>query len=307
MVRPVEQIEQEIAKIDQAVAAIAQEFHDTYRPYLAALGKAVRQQLILASYHLCTQGYPEQFLQLSLRQRQDLQQSLQQLAKQTQIQLSEQLQPVRPEPPAIELESKPTDEPETDQASHPAAEPEIDQAVEQAAEPETDQAIDSLNPSPSDLPSLPPAESPDSPITPLALAHWQEQLEQNIAEHLQNLSHAANCLLQQGKILPSQLPEPVLEVASRADLASEVGVSPPNLLSLLIESDSEDSTLTQLTAIRLRLSEIEFSDTTVARWRSKVRTLIAQLNKLGREYQKRQKEKAIAQAELAWRSSWYEE
>ncbi|MBI4780409.1 MAG: hypothetical protein HY785_03700 [Oscillatoriophycideae cyanobacterium NC_groundwater_1537_Pr4_S-0.65um_50_18] len=302
MVRPVEQIEQEIAKLDQAVAAIAQEFHDTYKPYLAALGKAVRQQLILASYHLCTQGYPEQFLQLSLRQRQDLQQSLQQLAKQTQIQLSEQLQPVRPEPKAIEPESEPAEEPEVDQASHPAE------------EPETDQAIDSLPPSSSLPPSpslslrpSPAKQSPESPITPLALAHWQDQLEQNIAEQLQNLSHAANCLLQQGKILPSQLPEPVLEVASRTDLASEVGVSPPNLLSLLIESDSEESTLTQLTAIRLRLSEIEFSDTTVARWRSKVRTLIAQLNKLGREYQKRQKEKAIAQAELAWRSSWYEE
>ncbi|MBW4659400.1 MAG: hypothetical protein KME15_12055 [Drouetiella hepatica Uher 2000/2452] len=323
MVRPVEQIEQEIAKLDQAVRTIAQEFHDTYTPYLAALGKTVRQQLVLASYHICTHGYPEQFLQLSLHQRQELQRSLRQLAKRTQAQLTNQLQA------ALELDESDhklsyelsnESESEPDEAGFLLVE--LDEAELDAAE------LDETEPDEAELDEAEPDEaepgeakpdvrrvsldellerSPTQPITPIALADWQEQLEQDIVEHLQNLSHAANRLLQQSKILPSQLPAPILEIASRADVISETPVGSPNLISLLIESDSEDSAMTQITTIRLHLSEIEFSDTTVALWRSKVRTLVAQLNKLGREYQKRQKEKAIAQAESAWRSSWYED
>ena len=314
MVRPVEQIEQEIAKLDQAVRAIAQEFHDIYTPYLAALGKTVRQQLVLASYHICTHGYPEQFLQLSLHQRQELQRSLRQLAKQTQTQLTDQLH-AAPNAPDSDLnheldnllDKQLDNEPEAGQESHSefllvesAAEPEEAELEETELE-EAKPGVRQMN-----LDEL-LERSPDQPITPIALADWQEQLEQNIIEQLQNLSHAANRLLQQSKILPSQLPAPILEIASRADVISETPVGSPNLISLLIESDSEDSAMTQITTIRLHLSEIEFSDTTVALWRSKVRTLVAQLNKLGREYQKRQKEKAIAQAESAWRSSWYEE
>lgn len=318
MVRPVEQIEQEIAKLDQAVQTIAQEFYDTYTPYLAALGKTVRQQLVLASYHICTHGYPEQFLQLSLHQRQELQRSLRQLAKQTQVQLTDRLQAdleldesdhrlsyelsneSESEPDEagfllVELDEAELDEAELEEAESGEAKP--DEAKPDEAKPDVRRI--SLN----ELLE----RSPTQPITPIALADWQEQLEQDIVEHLQNLSHAANRLLQQSKILPSQLPAPILEIASRADVISETPVGSPNLISLLIESDSEDSAMTQITTIRLHLSEIEFSDTTVALWRSKVRTLVAQLNKLGREYQKRQKEKAIAQAESAWRSSWYED
>jgi hypothetical protein len=307
MVRPVEQIEQELAKLDQAVGAIAQEFHDTYTPYLVALGKAVRQQLILASYHICTHGYPEQFLRLSLHQRQELQRSLRQLAKQTQAQLADQLQDVQANSDLAPDSDKFSSETIHDADHEPNDNSEVQQGnanflflENKVSEPEADRYRRQVS-----LSEL-IRRSPDQPITPKAVANWQEQLEQNILEQLQNLSHAANHLLQQSKILPSQLPAPILEVASRADLVSETASS-PNLLSLLIESDSDDATVTQLTTIRLRLSEIEFSDTTVALWRSKVRSLVAQLNKLGREYQKRQREKAIAQAESAWRSSWYEE
>jgi len=333
MVRPVEQIEQEIARLDQAVGAIAQEFHDTYTPYLAALGKAVRQQLILASYHICTHGYPEQFLQLSLRQRQELQQSLRQLARQAQAYLADQLQT---DLEADEPESEPENELESELESEPASEiggeirwetsnePHVQQAGYaeflsiESDESEADRAdgTDGADAAEGDgieaemhqvnLADL-LERSLDQPIHPRVLAEWQEQLEHNIIEQLQNLSHAANLMLQQGKILPSQLPEPILEVASRGDLVSESTIGPPNMISLLIEAEADDAAMTQITTIRLRLSEIEFSDTAVALWRSKVRNLVAQLNKLGREYQKRQKEKAIAQAESAWRSSWYEE
>jgi hypothetical protein len=365
MVRPVEQIEQELATLDQAVGAIAQEFYDAYQQYLETLGKAIRQQLILASYHICTRGYPESFLKLSLQQRQELQQSLQQLGRQAQKHLLERLQPVgTPELPSASLshkgieallakalsgveteltfeESNPLQAEQTRQESDPeganAIEPflpsdgsdfdgspsygiEPDEFSDESLDEPLDESLDELSEeSSSELMASDPDRTPTDqdhnliqqpallPLTPKVLAQWQERMEQQIVEELQELSHTANRQLQQAEVLPKRLPDPVLEVASKADLASETTASPPNLLNLLIESGSEEeTTMTQVTTIRLRLSEIEFSDAKVAVSRSKIRSLMAQLTKLGREYQKAQKEKAIAQAEAAWRSSWYE-
>lgn len=64
--------------------------------------------------------------------------------------------------------------------------------------------------------------------------------------------------------------------------------------------------MTPIVAIRLRLSEIEFSDAATAAVRSKLRQLMGQLVKLERDYQRKQKERAVAQAESAWRASWFE-
>ncbi|MBD3881390.1 hypothetical protein IFO70_06450 [Phormidium tenue FACHB-886] len=350
MVRPIQQIEQELTVLDQSVAAIATEFQKAYSQYLTVLSQAVRQQLILASYHLCTHGYPEQFLALSLSQRQDLQQALQHLAKQTQTELQELLQPVQAfaslqqqlaestkaaisssridsskdssKTNSLELEIAP-EEGNLELALTPnelafSADEEAPDVLEPEQPPEALlHSADTAAPSGSEATPLPP-ESPsqfltpeelsDLPIYPKTIAQWQSQLEQSIVEQLQTLSHTANRLLQRAKILPSRLPEPVLEVAAKADIVSETAASPPNLLSLLVESESDDETsVTQLLTIRLRLAEIEFSDTNVGIWRSKIRSLLAQLNKLMREYQKRQTEKAIAQAEAAWRASWFEE
>ncbi|NJR65283.1 MAG: primosomal protein [Leptolyngbyaceae cyanobacterium CRU_2_3] len=350
MVRPAEQIEREIVQLDQATATLAQEFYNTYEQYLTALGTAVRQQFILASYHLCTHGYPEHFLQLSLRQRQELQRSLRQLAKQTQSRLIEQLQPIQASEEStladqfsedsseefVEASGEDEGDPETEGAKdQPVAEdiknkPEQgEDAPEDATEEEgedigndaTEDALRSPEPPSSDAfpilinfsqlranpDSANTSAQPGDPLSPMTLAQWQKHLEERVVEQLQTLSHTANRLFQQSNMLSKLLPEPVLEVASKADLTSETTASPPNLLSLLIESESEETTMTEVTTIHLRLSEIEFSDSTVAVWRSKVRTLMAQLNKLGREYQKRQRERSIAQAEAAWRSIWYEE
>ena len=81
MARPIERIEQDILELEKAIGSIAQQLQKAYGSYLEILGQAVRQQLILAIYHLCTQGYPENFLRLSLNQRQKLQQSMRKLAK----------------------------------------------------------------------------------------------------------------------------------------------------------------------------------------------------------------------------------
>lgn len=330
MVRAVEQIERELAALDQTVAAIAQAFHTTYQQYLAALGKATRRQLVLAGYHICTHAYPDQFLELSLNQRQELQQTLQQLAKQGQTELLECLKPITAgaisegiseasdvdnalvetifeesegtisqlsigsDSLQLEItetaesetaESEPTEAPSPSsefqtQADHwpqneansiasadalPDVEIEepIDKPIERPIEgpvdaqsdaslvdPDvgmdagagannattTDQVTDSAIDRPIDGPTddssdrssdHPTPDQRDRLLHPKDIARWQTRIEDQITEILQNLSHTTNRVLQQADILPNRLPEPVLEVAAKADLSSETANSPP--------------------------------------------------------------------------------
>ncbi len=84
MVDAAEQLRQDLELLRSAVAKAVQETYSLYSAYLETLGRSLKQQLVLTSYHVCTQIYPQQFLKLSLSQRHDLQQSLQQLAQQIQ-------------------------------------------------------------------------------------------------------------------------------------------------------------------------------------------------------------------------------
>lgn len=360
MAGAVERIEQDLAAMDEKVRAIAQEFHDTYHQYLTNLGQSVRQQLILAGYHICTKGYPERFLKLSFSQRQNLQQSLQKLVQQAQVQLIELIEVAyqdvasaddldedEVESNAEESNAEESDQPETTDTldNAQALSLECPTPEFQVLEPQTSESQSlELQPSEFESPELPSGQpsaeqtevqayaSPDSALaseaespiveekklaatidvldSPEAVAYWEERIEEGIVEMLQTLSHAANRLLQKASILPDKLPEPVLEVAAKAGLSTEAVSGPPNLLNLLVETeddDEEESGVTHIIAIQLRLSEIEFSDATLSTWRSKIRSLLARLVQLGRQYQKKQRELAIAEAEDAWRSSWFEE
>ena len=295
MVGTVERIAQEIAALDKVTSTIADEFYSAYSTYLAVLGQAVRQQLILASYHVCTQGYPEAFLRLPYSQRQQLQQRLRTLAQQVHEEIVAQLhRPVVLDQPTDRLTLEPalgTDVLDTDQPSTLALSPD---------EP---------------LSASTPAKARS--LTPTDLAHWREDLEHAIAVELRTASHAANRLLQQAHLLPQTLPEPILEAAANADM-SESRAGTPNVLNLLVATDddtaetdaSDESTersVVPIVAIRLRRSEVEFADPLAAAARSKLRSLFAQLKALGRDYQKKQHEQSIAEAQAAWRSSWTEE
>jgi hypothetical protein len=347
-VSAIEQVERELNLVNQAIATLAQELQSAYRSYLTALGQAVRQQMILASYHICTRGYPQQFVGLSLDQQQTLQRDLRQLGKQAQGELLEKVTGVKPidfskvktsnaEEMArsiaahllemrAELENK-EDFPDDEQLEfdelqaesmelidsvfgEPEEAEELDESGEEA-DPEAKQANQELfaaifrsESSEEGAGSEPPFDENRS-LIPKDLLHWQKELEEAIAQDLQSLSQATNRALQQAGILPKRLPEPILEVAARADLSGSSAA--PNLLSLVIETPSSPDAKTQVMAVRLRLSEIEFSDPMALQGRSQIRQLSVRLHKLKREYQKRQKQKAIAQAEAAWRSSWYED
>ncbi|BBD68659.1 hypothetical protein NIES4072_40180 [Nostoc commune NIES-4072] len=275
MARAIERIERDIAAIKEAIRAIAVELQNAYASYLKTLGLAVRKQLILASYHLCTQGYPENFLNLSLNQRQQLQQAIRNLGQVAGEKLLACIQ-------SEEVGGDEGDEEVTSSLSSGL----VDTSNFQSFTADTS--------------------------NPIELVKWQQNLEEVTQEILKKLSHDANVLIQKSGVLPKKLPEPILAAAAAAasEASGEVMPGPPNLLNLVIEIEneqqSEDPGLTQIMAINLRLGEIEFADVALSSERRQIRSILVQLNKLGREYQKKHRERAIAEAEAAWRASWFE-
>jgi hypothetical protein len=282
MARAIERIEKEISELKVAIRAIAQELNLAYARYINTLKPALQKQLILASYYLCTQGYPDEFLNLSLNQRQKLQQGIRKLSQQATQELINYIHSpeVTQKETVVELEKEENTE------------------IENGDKEENEQQPKVLDPS-----------------NPIELVEWQQDLEAAIQETLKKLSQVVNILIQKNGVLPKKLPEPILMAATAAAASSESASnmipSPPNLLNLVIEisnqEDSEDSSLTQIMAIHLRLGEIEFAEATLLSERKGIRNILMQLNSLGREYQKRQRELKTAEAEAAWRASWFED
>ena len=133
MVRSVETIRKELKSLEAATATLAEEFDRLYGTYLDALGQAIRQQVVLATYHLCTQVYPDAFLDLSVSQQEALQKHIRQLGRDGQRWLQELMEETEPEAPDFDdlpsaqqerisrltaaLEAIPTDEADADQHS----------------------------------------------------------------------------------------------------------------------------------------------------------------------------------------------
>ena len=119
-----------------------------------------------------------------------------------------------------------------------------------------------------------------------------------------------NRLLQSRTILPATVPPKLVQAATQVDAMADGASNVPNLLKLLVETEAGDesrSQVAQLLAVRLRLADIEFADPTLKTWRDRLRKLSSQLVSLGRTYQDKQRQRAVIEAESAWRSSWFEE
>jgi hypothetical protein len=289
MARAIQQIKQDLAGLEEQSAIYAAELHSRYLKYLNVLSQSVRKQVILASYQICTQSYPELFLALSFNQRQKLQENLQKLGKEL---LSHLLSYLEPSDSLASLDNANVME----------------------------QMLESFPLSAENSPEL--TESPPETGEPIAnpdrLVQWCKKVEKGIAETLEHLSQEANRYLQQAQILPTKLPAKVIEMAIQAEETGSTLSGAPNLLNLLIEtSDNNDdessqalsnrSDITKITAIRLRLSEIEFADADLSVERQQIRNLLEKVNKIQRLYHKKQRECAVAEAETAWRSSWFED
>ncbi len=352
-----ERLYQTLERLSGELSQLSNQFEDTYREYITALANAVRHQLILATYHLCTQGYPEAFLALSFSQRQGLQLKIRQLAKQVEPSMlqgfyratAEVMQEAR----AATESANPTSEPAMGQADESEESDELgqlsrsDQAALEAFAEEFELPDDlfarvgmaGLTPEAGDededededeVPFL-ETESPESnaadwinledreslpslsdyePMTPELIASWQRTVEQKILRVLSDLSQQVNRLLQSRGILPGTVPPKLVQAATQVDATADTASNVPNLLKLLVETESGDesrSQVAQLLAVRLRLSDIEFADPTLKTWRDRLRELSSQLVSVGRSYHEKQRQRAVIEAESAWRSSWFEE
>ncbi|NET57764.1 MAG: hypothetical protein F6K47_16875 [Symploca sp. SIO2E6] len=302
MIRPVEQIEQDLVALEEKLALLTQDLQSTYSQYLTLLGQAVRQQLIMTSYQVCTQGYPESFLSLSLNTRQQLQQQIKQLAQQAQERLlsnEEQSSTSTPdsqdsEPPTSEQFEFNSDFP------FPTNQKQLLRAFEMLV------SLSDLSDSEESTPSK------KKELTQLEqLLQWHEQQEKAIAKNLQHISLEANHLLHKNGMLPEKLSAAVLEAATKVENAAEATAGSPNLLNLMMGTDSdeedEDPKITRILAINLRLSEIEFAEPALNVGRNQIRQLTAKLKKLGKKYNSTKRERAVALAEAAWRSSWWDD
>ncbi|XZO01678.1 MAG: hypothetical protein ACM65L_24875 [Microcoleus sp.] len=304
MVGSRQRIEQDLAALEETLTAFNLEFRSTYEDYLTALGQAMRKQLILACYHLCTQVTPDAFLKLSFKERQKMQHSVRLLAAISQEKLRSL---ATKEDPSADLEE---DEDE-----------EYDELAEYENREEDDNIDDDMDIEEQEDSIIhyqfPPRQQELPANSPETLARWQRTIEKTIFNIIKQLSRDVNRLLQQSGILSNQLPEQVLEAAYQAESSGESVAGPPHLLNIIIETGSSleskslretrDTTTIQITAIKLRLSEIEFADVATSTYRQQIRNLSVRLNTLGRDYQKKRRELAVVEAESAWRSSWLED
>lgn len=288
------QVEKQLAAIEQSSKALANELHQSFLSYLKALGTAVKKQLILASYYLCTQGYPEAFLSLSLKEKQELQSAIRQTAFSAVQDLSILL--------TLSLRVQENLSNQSDE----------NKVVPAKSDDLEDKSLDNEN------------SAVNLELTnPERIAEWHNTLERGIIEILRAASRKTNEVLQEYKILPSNLPDIpdiLLELgAKNPSYNNEPLGNLPNIVNLTVEigsdADGEKSShkekkspeVVKILKINLRLADIEFNDPLLMAKRNQIRELLQRLNSLVKEYEKKQKERMIAEAEAAWRASWFEE
>lgn len=349
MTKSIQQIKQDLDYLESAVASTSVELQDLYRKYLDLLSQSVKQQLILASYRLCTQFYPQSFLSLSLNNKQELQQELRQIGCRIEPVLLDILEQKKLEPEKLELnlmaeliknlpKLQRTKENQEDQEKQEIQETQEAQTIHElntkidlesvAAELEKVEFIEidtslennsEVNDSEATLPSS-KASEPLQEINfnnPEHLILWHKQIERTIKKTLDYTSKKINKHLQASGIIPNRIPNKVIDVAMQTD-SSRSGRNHrnqhniANILNLVLETDQEQNSdsyknKTQVSLLRLRLAELEFSDPMLNAQRSQIRNLMGKISQLNSKYKATQQEAIIAEAQAAWRSSWYED
>ncbi|NES82113.1 MAG: hypothetical protein F6K10_12305 [Moorea sp. SIO2B7] len=288
-------IDQELAALEEAITHLAKEFQTTYSNYLTFLGQCVGQQLIMAAYRICTQGYPESFLNLSVNSRQQLQQSLRKLAQETQQQLPSLLEQWQESRSAT-----------TDGSDHDS---DHDSEMPSSEIPSSTEDSPFLNAPTEPSPAAELTSNPRNSIE--KLEEWLKHLESGITKTIQDVSVETNRILHKSSIIPDKFPQEILEAAAKVEASAVETAESPNIIKIMMETkgdgETDESRLTRIIAIKLRLSEIEFADPNLTPGRKKIRDLLAKMSQLKREYYKKQRQKAVAQAEAAWRASWFDD
>lgn len=312
-----QRIEEELKQLEEAIAQVAGEFKNTYENYLTGIGQALRQQLIHAAYHICTQVYPGEFLKLSFSQREKLQQALIKMAISSQQAfldlLSVDLSQQKGKKDLDDLLFDDDDEDDDDDDNDDADDENNDLAEELLLIREETISQSEQN-HPADIPQQEaPTAAKFGKFTDLSqLMKWQTQTEKAIDKILTNLSIQANHLLYKNRVLPNHLPERLVERAVRMEPNESAIAGIPHLLNIVVEmerdEDDEDKKITRLVAIYLRLSEVEFNDKTMnaSRLRQQIKNISSKLQTMAQDQEKKQRKLSTIQAEDAWRASWYD-
>lgn len=302
MTLSIEQIGREIQAIETKTEALAVDLQQVYGQYLQYLGESVQRQLIAVCYYICTQSFPDIFLQLSYRERSTLQADLQQVATQGAARLTlEELGKLILEEPEFD----PNDLMDSGEDDREDAQS-YDNLDDQDWAPESSLAAGS------DLQAQDtPSSLPQTLRNPQVLWDWYSEVDNAITQVLQEISHRATGVLEKAGILENHLPEPLLEAATQSEAAEAGGGKHPNLLNFVVEMGKarEDGRKTssqriEIVTIHLRLTELEFGDPYLVSQRHKLRGLMQQLQNLTKSYRQRNRDQAKAEAEAAWRSSW---
>jgi hypothetical protein len=176
---------------------------------------------------------------------------------------------------------------------------------------------------------MPAAAKSTKPKTAIEkLMRWQESVEDTTIELMRQTSRNLNLEFQQAGLIPAQIPAPILEAAAHTDGGDPFGKT-PHLLRMVLEAreihrddgsgkgeeaakrrrredkrSSKPPTIVPIVAVQMRLVELEFNDTNLITCRNQIRDLSKQLKMLSKDYQKKQREQAVANARLAWQSTW---
>lgn len=280
MVREIKQIETELEALNSQGSAIAQQLEAVTLEYVDVLGETLQQQLIFSVYQICTQEYPQAFLNLSLSEQQALQNKVRSLGQEAQNNLKigkdilEKLQQ-NEEGESSETLANNVEIPNKNYQDNANSQTQIDQVI--------------------------------------ASSHLREEAMKMI---LENVSSQTNTTLQEMGILPQGFPKEMIEAALQSEGAGSMSDRAPGVLKLMLEvertnkqqnTDREENEVMELALVRLRGAELEFAAPSLNVKRREIRKLVQQLKQLQEQCYKLLEERAIAQAEMAWRSSWLEE
>lgn len=318
MSQRIDKIEQELVKLESAIALMSQQILTAYSSYLKLLGKTVQRQLVMAVYQICTDSYAEAFLQLSLNQRINLQTKVRQIAQGIMMQLLTPLADLEKiiSPPQLLDRAPQLVTPIVTQIT-PQIAPQITNIDAntnmnlvtindvQTSDQTNNQATNSLK-----------TKEVKKVAKIRELVNWQQQTEAEISQLLQQGSKEVNNLLHQAGLLAQKLPIALLETATKVESLNRAAVAgKPNTINLLMEMENsetnDEDTPPQeplhLTAIYLQMGDLEFNDPELAKVSNSMRSVIVKLHALDREYHKQLKAYQVAQAQAAWRSSWVDD
>lgn len=304
MVRSIKQLRADFGILNLKIKDLATELQSLYKDYFPQLVAVVKRQLILATYHLCTQKYPSAFLDLTYQQKVNLQKSIKGLDSLFVQNLSESISNLEINNSDflehlklnilsfLPINNNDNKSKNNDIKKLEKEENNGNQSVENNEKNGNFSDDDSC-----------------LEIYPEDLIKLQVGIDDAIEDSLVNLSKLGNKYLQEVGVLPKQIPSKILEMALQAEENTSLISGAPNLLSLLIEKDdkSDEMNITPVVALCLRINEIEFHDPLLNQIRQKISKIFQSLNLLDDEYQNKRQQYQIALAESVWRSSWIDD